>query len=89
VFHSLLYRSNRPSGVLCVASAPDEHHANDAGPELDPPPGGGGALADIDVGTGDGFEDGPDDDGCGAGCDDDGCGAGLADEDRAGGGVRR
>ena len=31
VFHSLLYRSNRPSAVVCVPSAADEHHAHDAG----------------------------------------------------------
>jgi hypothetical protein len=70
VFHSLLYKSNRPSGVSCVARPPDEHHANDAGPELEPPAGGGGALGDMDVGTGDGFEVGPVDDGCGAGLGD-------------------
>ena len=31
VFHSLLYRSNRPSGVLLWPNGADEHQAHDAG----------------------------------------------------------
>jgi hypothetical protein len=55
VFHSLLYRSNRPSGVFRIPSAADEHHAHDAGLVL-PAVGDGLGRTEADVGPGLGRE---------------------------------